>query len=341
MVFATLRLASYFKLAGLLLSDTLLYRALLAALTLALILMAGGATAAVSTALISTKSYANSYTNSQTTQFQLLSANTIRKNTVTLKLMVYSEHFHFAIDALNGKEPCHQKSLYNQAHVAHMETILLCKALYLGGLEVSYQIISVPNQVRAVKLLEAGEGAVFAGSIWGYLASDNLSISAALLEHGEYEKGLYTSIHNHSVLVETDAEKIQQLKAVTGATWDIDRQLLDCLGMIQYHAARYPQMLRMVYSQRADIFLQNFTQEDDLSLHDFGTILKPIPGFKVSMPDSLHYLISKTYPHSSDIVEAINTGIHIMKENGDLRQAYEDVGFYNPKVKDWQTLSCR
>ena len=259
---------------------------------------------------------------------------------IPLKVLVYSEHKLAIHQLLNEGKPCEQKSLYNQPHIAHMEALLLCRALHLGGTKVNYEVISVPNQPRAVSLLEEGASAIFVGSVWSYLASTKVFLSAPLIEYGEYEKGLYTSKKNRRALSFEDGKDITELTAVVGSTWKLDRKILDCLGLEQTYVTHYPQMLRMVYSQRIDVFLQNFTRRDDLELHDFDTVLKPIPGVKVSLPDSLHFFVSKQYPESRHIYESLNKGLMQLKENGELRSVYEDVGFYNPTVKNWKTLSC-
>ena len=259
---------------------------------------------------------------------------------IKLDVSVYSEHFATAKHQFLGATACHETPLDEPPHLAQMENALLCKALHLGGIEVEYRIQAVPNQARAVRLLESGKHTVFAASLWHYLKNDSVYVSTPVVPKGNFQKGLYVSPSNEQALAAKKLSDIVQLTAAVGPTWEVDKKILNCLNIKQFFISDYPKMLQVVSSNRADFILHNFTDAEDLSLKDFNAHLTPIPGIKVEMPDSLHFFISKAHPQAKKIYKALNKGLKKLRSTGELDKGYESVGFYNPKVKNWKSISC-
>ena len=259
---------------------------------------------------------------------------------INLQASVYGEHLASIEKLLDSAPTCHSLPLLEQPNIHAMEIILLCKAMYLGGLDVSLQLKPMPTQVRAVRSLEQGISDIFVNSVWSYLHSEKLLMSSPLLKKNQYEKGVYVSPNNTPLLMTTEVANLKNHTAITGNTWYVDRKVLDCFRFEQEYVSKFPQMVRMVYTQRVDFFLLTFSQNPDLVFDEFGVTLVPIPGIKFLMPDSLHFFVSKKHPQAEKILAGINRGLAVLDELGDLRRAYQSIGLFRDDTADWKGYSC-
>ena len=268
-------------------------------------------------------------------------ATSIPRTSIDVKVLVYSEFLDIALGQVNTSVPCYEQDLLGWPHIANMEFALLCHALHAGGLDVNYELVPVPTQVRAIQQLDRGTFAIFGHAAWGYLDSERVYASSPVMPKGDFEKGLYISSTNAwSGASFKSLQDLRQLTAAVGSTWKVDRDLLDCLGFRQQYAVRYPQLLTMVNTHQADFLLQNFMGGDSLEQYLFGTTLMPIKGYKVILPDSLHFYVSRTHPKSERLIDALERGLKVLREAGDIKAAYQSAGFYNPQTVDWTKLMC-
>jgi hypothetical protein len=99
-------------------------------------------------------------------------------------------------------------------------------------------------------------------------------------------------------------------------------------------------MGKMVANGRADYFIGEFPGADDLSQYVDGAKFVPVPGLKLVLQGSRHVAVSKWFPHSKQVFDAIQIGLKDMHFRGLIKQGYRAVGFYNPKVEDWKVLCC-
>lgn len=257
-----------------------------------------------------------------------------------IKLGTYGEHTQAINNLFLNTQQCHEQSLIKQANIHLMEVVLLCKALKIGGLNVTFKTVPMPNQERAVRAMSKGEITMFANSVWSYLKTDQILISRAIMPYGSYEKGIYMAA-SHPALKRVHSDlSIKELFAVVGTSWQVDRKVLDCFNIQYETVSSYPQMLRMTQTKRVDFILHNFTSYAHLGLEEFETHLVPINGLKFSMPDSLHYFVSAKHPDGANVYAALQHGLNSLNAQGDIVRAYTSIGMYNPKVRHWESLSC-
>ena len=102
----------------------------------------------------------------------------------------------------------------------------------------------------------------------------------------------------------------------------------------------YQQMGKMVENRRADYFIGEFPGVDDLSQYVNGVKLVPVPGLKLVLQGSRHVAVSKRFPHSKQVFDAIQIGVKDMHDRGLIKHGYRAVGLYNPKFEDWKVLCC-
>ena len=102
----------------------------------------------------------------------------------------------------------------------------------------------------------------------------------------------------------------------------------------------YVQMGKMVENGRADYFIDKFTVADDLSQFVDGVKFVPVPGLKIALPGSRHVVVSKRFPQSKQVFDAIQVGLKSLHDRGLIEKGYRAVGFYNPLVEDWKAICC-
>ena len=272
--------------------------------------------------------------------FLICSSPVVNADRLTLDLLVYEEHLTPAQTLLSDDRPCYQKSLFEQPNIHMMELVLMCKALYLGGLDFSVNLVGAPTQLRAVRALQAGEFVAFANSVWGYLKNEEMYLSAALVGVNEYKKGVYTAKENIELLKVKKLGDLKQFRAVLGSTWHLDRKVLDCFELPQEFVPNYKQMIKMVGAKRVDYILHNFGALEGAVVEEFGVALYPVEGMQFSLPDSLHFFVSKKHKAGKRVHKALAKGLQILDDMGEVRRAYASIGFYNLERAGWQEFKC-
>jgi hypothetical protein len=64
----------------------------------------------------------------------------------------------------------------------------------------------------------------------------------------------------------------------------------------------------------------------------------PIPGFKVALPVSRHFAISRAGPDAEALVRQLDAGLTRLREQGAIVRVLEGVGLFEPRVADWQVV---
>ena len=268
--------------------------------------------------------------------FSLLSYSETR-----IQILVYQEHLE-AIETLHtADKACHEQDLDRQPNIHLMETVLICKALFLGGGYENIEFIPTPTQLRAVRYLEHGTYPIFGNSIWSYLTNQNIFMSDAVVKKHAYKKGIYTSPNNIKVLSSQNAEDLKKFKAVVGGAWHVDRQVLDCHGFQQNFVPNYEQMVRMVFTERNDFILNTFGSGEDMLIEEFGMELVPVKNIKFSLPDSLHFFVSRKHADGPVLFEALTAGLEKMTREGHIYEGYKSIGFYSDSTEDWVEFRCK
>ena len=223
-----------------------------------------------------------------------------------------------------------------------VEVVLVQQALKLGGINTPVRFITADSHARIIKQVLAGRAVLAGNSIWLDLLTNSeelLYVSTPIIDNGEFEAGLYTIESNKTALKAKGMDEIRGLIAVSSKAWIIDWQTLNAMKMRKLiNTVKWSSMVKMVNIGRADFLLAPFQPTDDMSFEPEGVKLIPIPNLKIGLQGSRHFAISKRHPHGKEVSEAIDKGIAILKQKGLVQQAYQDSGFFNTKVKDWQKL---
>lgn len=224
-----------------------------------------------------------------------------------------------------------------------VEHALLIKAIRLGGFTLPVKYIQVDHPPRRIKLMQQGLIHLSATPMWLNEVKryeHKLHISKTVLAAGRAEAGLYTHSANTDVLAVKKPAELMKLVAVSNQNWQHDWKILKQLNFNGlYHTGKYTTMLDMIYKKRADVMLGPFYNSNDLSFTHNGETYLPISNFKVIMPDSRHFPVSRHTAHSQPLIEALDKGLAILQARGEIEKAYRQSGYVNDKVAQWQVIN--
>ena len=252
------------------------------------------------------------------------------------------------IDAFVGRRPLIAIDDFSSPEldsIAPLENLIFRKAVLLGGLDAVFEDIVVPNSARA---REAIRNAVVVGggtAQWhDYFDAKrgDLYESDALLPHGSYEKGLYTTADKARALVVRNLDDLRTLSAVTSETWVVDwRTLKDLPFKMLYAAPNRPTQFRMVVAGRADVTPQDFSAMPDLSIEEDGQRLYPVRGVKIALSGTRHFFVSARHPDGARVFAALQKGLRIMRQNGEIERMLMRTVGAGSATRDWIVLNKR
>lgn len=224
-----------------------------------------------------------------------------------------------------------------------VEVVLVQRALREGGV-VDASLRPMDGYLRILQQLAEGNVALSGTSVWDFDARDmveHLWVSSALIRRGEFVVGIYTRA-GHPILSQTqDLSSLTQYIPVTSRNWKMDWSLLEQMGFsrIQY-ASNWESMVRMVLAGRADVVLAPFPQGGDLRIMaEDGRYLVPVPGIKVAFPAERVIAVAKNYPNAETTFHALQKGLRILREQGEIERAYTESGFFNPAIASWTLIN--
>lgn len=224
-----------------------------------------------------------------------------------------------------------------------IEIVLLQQALHLGGFKGKVTLRPENSYLRILKLVADGQVAFSGALMWKEDIkpySSHLFKTKAIVKEGEFIVGLYTRPDNQQALHATTTAKVRQLSAASNIQWQSDIKTLRELGIteIQY-ATSWVQIVRMVVANRADVTLAPFQINSQMKVMVSELELVPIPNIKVAMPGSRHWPVSKSHPHGEEIFNALTRGINQLEKKNIIQRAYEECGFFHPRVAKWKLLN--
>ncbi|MBH9552176.1 hypothetical protein [Inhella gelatinilytica] len=222
-----------------------------------------------------------------------------------------------------------------------VELVLLMQALELGGWGPRPELVSVPTVPRLVRELALGQGVVSGTTYWKTDVDEPAAFhfSRPMVQDGEFVAGLYTLATRADVLSVRERGDLRALRFVSNRHWRVDWATLQALGVTQVaHADQWEAMPRMIRAGRADVVLAPFQPGTDMGLTVGGVSLVPVPGVKVALRGTRHYLIPKAHPQAHRCNEVLEVGLRGLQDQGVVRRAYQQSGFFNPQVANWRVL---
>lgn len=224
-----------------------------------------------------------------------------------------------------------------------VEVVLLQQALHRGGEKRPLHFIITDSESRNIKILASGEGDVSGASSWKTSADSNpahIATSLPLIREGRFMAGLYFPADSPALeKIAAQPALVAHYTAVCVEAWTPDVITLTALGSPVLYTESWESMLGMVKKKRADYVLAPFQPTADLRLNAGGMQLKPVPGVKVSLSGSRHFLISRSIQHAADLQDALDRGLRQLEQEGVVERAYRESGFDNDSVRNWKLLN--
>lgn len=218
--------------------------------------------------------------------------------------------------------------------------IIIQQALALGGLPVGFEFMLVPNTARMRMAVERGDAVIAAQDLFSTAFTDNVYMSTAVIPEGSFIKGIYTSPGNGPMAEVHTLDSLRRFRAVSASHWLVDWETLERMDLAELRSVpRANLMFAYVNQGKADFTIMEFPRNEDLSRSMEGITLVPVPGIKIALKDSRHFMVSKNHPDGKRVFEALQAGLAIMKKQGRIKRYYTEVGFYNEGVKDWKLLN--
>ena len=228
--------------------------------------------------------------------------------------------------------------------IAPLEQFLFRKAVLLGGLDARFEDFIVPTSARARESLR--NGAVLAGGtaqwhVYYPAVQDTILESDEVIKCGWYEKGLYTARSRLSDYAISTDRDLSKYVVVTSKTWEVDWATLSSMPFAAVHSApTRATQFKMVVGGRGDFTLQDFSSRADLSIEEQGVTLFPVPGVKIALSGTRHFWVYKDDPASSAVFEALQRGLRLMHQQGEIKRALSESGIRNATVESWVPLTA-
>jgi hypothetical protein len=227
-----------------------------------------------------------------------------------------------------------------------IEVILFQQALARTGNRWQVSFVEQPDYGAMLDGLVSGEAIASVTSIWRKDLTprwDNLYITTAVIERGQFEAGFYTPLSNETAQQSRTNPQLKSLRGVSSRNWVIDWRTLEAFGANVTHADTWGEMVNQVFDGTQDYLLAPFQPTDDLSLSLPEGKLVPIPNVKIALMGTRHFAVSRAHSLGWDFNTSLHRGLMSLKKDGIVEKAYADCGFLNPLASEWRevTLASR
>lgn len=273
--------------------------------------------------------------------FLLLLTSFVHSNEIDIT--VETDIYFYAKDII-GNRPILEINDYTGKNSQRdvVEFILVQQALILGGADIKFNFIYGNYDARNVKLLNEGLLLLSFDSLWLSATEqykENLYVSEPLIRKGEYYAGVYTaeqSVAKYNAKTLT----LSELTMVSSKDWHVDWLTLQQLKPKKLlHESDWIVMAKMVSRGWVDGMLAPFKKQTTFSYSGPDYNIVAIPNIKVALNDSRHFVVSKKHPLGKATFDALQRGLKILRDRGQIEKAYREAGFLNDDVKDWRTIS--
>jgi hypothetical protein len=223
-----------------------------------------------------------------------------------------------------------------------VDLVLQLQALKAGGLDFDFELVRELTYELAKQAVIEGRADLTAETIWDDEISANaaaLLSTDAILQKGEFVKGIYVLPTNDKLMKLTSAADLATATAAVVSSWALDVKTLESMTLKGVKKAATPEVVFATIKRGdADFVLEEFSSQPDLNVTRGGVKLIPVPGYKVGLIGSRSWVVSKKNPEADAILKALATGAKALRDDGTIKRAYTESGFFNPRVADWKAL---
>jgi hypothetical protein len=224
-----------------------------------------------------------------------------------------------------------------------VDLVLQLQALKAGGLDFDFELVRELTYELAKQEVVDGRADLTAETIWDDEISANegaLSHTDAILQKGEFVKGIYVLPTNEKLLKLTSAADLSSATAAVVSGWALDVKTDESMSLKGVKKLATPeQVFASIKRGESDFVLEEFSSQPDMSVTRGGVKLIPVPGAKVGLVGSRSWVVSKKCADADAVLKALTSGAKKLSDDGTIKRAYTESGFFNSKVADWKLLN--
>ncbi|MDU0355900.1 hypothetical protein RS130_20200 [Paraglaciecola aquimarina] len=178
-------------------------------------------------------------------------------------------------------------------------------------------------------------------SLWPFQFKDaNVQATPPSIQKGEFEKGLYVSEENKTLLDQpATAIDLSTLTGLVVRDWQHDVSIINTLTPNVIKLEDNDPIFKLLQAKRADFYLSEFVNNENLQECELRLCNVPLKGIKVKLYDTRHFVISKTSKNGRYYAKILISGMQKLRAQGRIRALYEQMGFINSQVKDWIVIN--
>ncbi len=226
--------------------------------------------------------------------------------------------------------------------------IIIKNALMLGGIDAKYKFAHMPNVRRETDEVAKGN-AVIGSHLLGKRILDapkyksKMYLSSEVTSHGEFQKGVYCLPDNKKMMAVKNLDDLRKAgKALIQIHWDNEYEVLTRMGIKKIEKGPTScSLFKMLKAGRADWIPMGFRNPPDMSIIRNGIKIVPVPGIKICLVESRHFLISQRHPHGKLIYDALEKGLAVMRKQGTLKKLLKQGGYTCPAARNWTVLNAK
>ncbi|EQC45980.1 hypothetical protein [Bacteriovorax sp. Seq25_V] len=217
-----------------------------------------------------------------------------------------------------------------------VEILLLHKAFEVSGLNIKFDFVIVPNHTRSIKYSKQINILMPTETVWlSSVEEEDFYISTPIISDGEYEKGVYVLKEKLSLYKIENLSDLKKLTAISSLDWTVDWRTLQLMDVNKQSTSHFESMMYMLKHGRADFLLLEFTSNDDLSREEYGVAIAPVSNIKIGLKGSRHFIVNKKHKESEFIYNALERGLKVLRDKGEIAKALRESGFQNKKTTNW------
>ena len=238
-----------------------------------------------------------------------------------------------------ANQKCYAVTEYKTLKRIVAEMLIFCKALKKGGIEPNISLVSAPNYTRMLQMTEEGIATISSHSVWKRdVVGRNFHVSAPVVRNGEYIKGIYTLPSNKNIFGIKNLDDLKKFTCVTSKNWVVDSETLLANNIPHEYASKYLSMLRMIKFGRIDYIFHELQNTPGMKLIVEDVTLIPVPGFKIELKGTRHFIVSKKYANNEKIFRALALGLKKMRKEGEVVKVFQGMGLFHTGADNWKKL---
>ena len=217
--------------------------------------------------------------------------------------------------------------------------VIIMQALDKGGYQAELNMIEAPNYGRELILVKEGKVMIMHQDAWDISADANVYKSSVIIPKGGIVKGIYVAEPNIKKYNISSATDLQPYTATSTPAWIVGWKTLEKLNLkALYKTAKKEHMFSLVLYRNVDFTIQEFANTSDLAYTFQGKRLIPVPGIKLVLDGSRHFLVSKKHKNGKKVYQALEKGLKILREKGTVQRYLTESGFYRKELESWKPI---